>query len=524
MDGAVATAFALAVVYPAAGNIGGGGFILYRTVDGAAHFIDFRETAPKAATRDMYVGPDRKVIPGLSTVGYKAIGVPGSVAGLVYAQKKYGRLPLAKVMAPAIRLAREGFPLLWEDVATIHDDADNLGRFPESRHIFLRNGDEYRPGELFQQPELARTLERIAQNPDDFYHGQMAKEIAAAIQKGGGNLTAEDLAGYEVKEREPVHCTYRGYDIYSAPPPSSGGVTLLEALNILEGYDLGRLGQGSAEAMHLTVEAYRRAFFDKSEFAGDPDFVKVPVAQLIDKKYAAAWREGLDPRRATPSTGLKRPEFADLDQMAQGVTGPDGNNTTQLSVVDGEGNAVSLTTTLNDGFGSRAMAGNLGFLLNDEMDDFTSAPGTPNMYGLIQGEANAIGPGKRMVSSMTPTIVTKDGKLVLVTGAPGGPRIITTVANVIMGVIDYGLNIQEAVDAPRFHHQWLPDEIYKEKTGFSPDTIGALERRGHKFFRGLDANWPSGYWSDAESIMIDPKTGERLGASDPRYRGKAVGF
>jgi gamma-glutamyltranspeptidase/glutathione hydrolase len=523
VDAAVATAFALAVVYPDAGNLGGGGFLLFRQADGESHFIDFRETAPQAATRDMYLDAKGNVIPGLSTDSGKAIAVPGSVAGLTYAQKKYGKLPLAKVMEPAIRLAREGFALTWGDADGIAEYADKLGNDPEAKRIFLRDGKLYQEGEILRQPELAQTLERIASNPDDFYHGEMARELAAAVQKDGGLITAADLAAYQVKERVPIHGTYRGYDIVSAPPPSAGGIVLVEALNILEGYDLAKMGQNSANAMHFIVEAYRRAFYDKSEFMGDPDFVKVPVAQLIDKKYAAEWRETIDPRRATPSGELQRPQFGDLDQMARAPSRHEGNNTTHFSVVDAEGNAVAVTTTLNDGFGAKMVAGKLGFLLNDEMDDFTSKPDAPNMFGLIQGSANEIAPGRRPVSSMTPTIVTKDGKLLLVTGSPGGPRIITTVANVLLGVIDFGLNVQEAVDAPRFHQQWMPDEIYTERTGFSPDTIGLLEGRGYKF-RGADPNWPSGYWSDAETILVDPKTGERLGATDPRMAGKAGGY
>ncbi len=315
---------------------------------------------------------------------------------------------------------------------------------------------------MFKQPELARTLERIAKNPDDFYHGDMARELAAAMQKGGGLITAEDLAAYEVKERQPIRGTYRGYEIISAPPPSSGGVALVEILNILEGYDLAKQGNRSAESIHLTAEAFQRAFFDRTEFLGDPDFSKIPVAQLIDKRYAAAWRETIPLRRATPSGELKRPAiFTQLDQYAsthpQPNAGREPDNTTHYSVVDPEGNAVSVTTTLNDSFGSQVTAEGLGFLMNNEMDDFAAKQGVPNMYGLIQGPANAVGPNKRPLSAMTPTIVLKDGKLFLVLGSPGGPTIITTVANVLMGVVDYGLNIQEAVNAPRFHNQWLPD-------------------------------------------------------------------
>jgi gamma-glutamyltranspeptidase/glutathione hydrolase len=358
-------------------------------------------------------------------------------------------------MAPAIRLAREGFALSYEDAQDFRKPSHNLQGFAESRRIFQRDGHYYEQGEIFKQPELARTLERIAKNPDDFYRGELARELAAAMLKGGGLMTAKDLAAYEVKERVPVHGTYRGMDIYSAPPPSSGGVALLEILNILEGYDLKQLGAGSAEAIHLTVEAFRRAFYDRAEFMGDPDFARVPVAQLIDKKYAAAWRESMNPEKASASSGLKRPAiFNELERYASAkprALAAEGSTTTHYSVVDAEGNAVAVTTTLNDTFGSAVTAEGLGFLLNNEMDDFTSKPGTPNLYGLIQGEANAIGPGKRPLSAMAPTIVVNNGKLLLVLGSPGGPRIITTVVNVLLGVVDFGLNVQQAVDAPRFH-------------------------------------------------------------------------
>jgi gamma-glutamyltranspeptidase/glutathione hydrolase len=520
IDAAVATGFALAVVHPQAGNLGGGGFMLIRTSDGTAHFIDFREKAPAAATADMYLDAQGNVIPNASLVGYKAAGVPGSVAGLAYAQKKYGKLSLAQVMAPAIQLARDGFPLAWEDALDLRDE--DLAKFAASRRIFQRDGNLYKDGEILRQPELARTLERIANNPDDFYHGDLAREIATAVAKGGGLITTADLAAYEVKEREPIRGTYRGYDILSAPPPSSGGVALVEVLNILEGYDLRKTGNRSAETIHLTTEAFRRAFFDRAEFLGDPDFAKIPVAQLIDKRYAAGWRESLDPAHASVSKDLRRPEiFTELERYASSHplawnTVREPENTTHYSVVDPDGTAVAVTTTLNDSLGSRVTVEGLGFLLNDEMDDFASKQGVPNAYGLIQGPANAIGPGKRPLSAMTPTIVTKDGKLVLVLGSPGGPTIITTVANILMGVVDFGLDIQEAVNAPRFHHQWLPDSILLEDR-ISPDTQAILRNRGHSLVIRH-------FWGDGECIAIDPKTGERLGASDGRNNGKAVGY
>jgi gamma-glutamyltranspeptidase/glutathione hydrolase len=521
VDAAVATGFALAVVHPQAGNLGGGGFLLLRNANGETHFIDFREKAPAAATENMYLDAQGNVLPDSnkdsSIVGYRSVGVPGSVAGLVYAEKKYGKLSLEKVIAPAIKLARDGFPLAYEDTQDLKRD-EYLAQFPESKRIFQRDGNYYQPGELLRQPELARTLERIAKNPDDFYRGAMARELAAAIHKGGGLVTAADLAAYEVKEREPIRGSYRGYDIISAPPPSSGGVALIEILNILEGFELAKLGNRSGSAIHLEAEAFRRAFYDRADFLGDPDFAKIPVAQLIDKKYAAGWRDSIDPSHASVSKDLKRPAFAELERVAQSRTVAirEPENTTHYSVVDAEGNAVSVTTTLNDSFGSRVTAEGLGFLLNDEMDDFAAKQGVPNAYGLIQGPANAIGPGKRPLSAMTPTIVLKDGKLVLVLGSPGGPTIITTVANILIGVVDFSLDIAEAVNAPRFHHQWLPDEIFIEDR-LSPDTMNVLRSKGYK----LNVRH---FWGDGECIMIDPKTGERLGESDGRNNGKAVGY
>jgi gamma-glutamyltranspeptidase/glutathione hydrolase len=438
---------------------------------------------------------------------------------MVYAEKRYGKLTLGQVMAPAIKLAREGYPLAWEDAQDLRDE--DLAKFPASRRIFQRDGNYFKQGEILRQPELARTLERIAADPDDFYHGKLASELAADIQRGGGLITASDLAGYEVKEREPVRGTYRGYEVISSPPPSSGGVALLELLNILEGYDLASYGSRSAESMHLSLEAFRRAFYDRAEFLGDPDFSKIPVSQLIDKKYGGAWRESIDPDHASVSKDLHRPEiFSQLQTYAalhpQPLNLHEPEHTTHFSVVDRDGNAVAVTTTLNDSFGSHVTAEGLGFLLNDEMDDFTSKPGVPNMFGLIQGPANAIGPGKRPLSSMVPTIVLKDGKLFMVLGSPGGARIITTVANILMGVVDYGLDIQQAVNAPRFHNQWLPDESYIEP-GISPDTIHILQQQGHSIKQEQ-------YWSDGECIAIDLKTGERLGASDGRNNGRAIGY
>src|SRR5258708_3917275 len=390
VDAAVATGFALAVVHPQAGNLGGGGFLLLRNATGETHFIDFREKAPAAATENMYLDAQGNVIPDSSkdssVIGYKSIGVPGSVAGLVYAEKKYGKLSLDKVIAPAIKLARDGFPLTFEDTQDLRKDK-YLAQFPESKRIFLRDGNYYQPGEILKQPDLARTLERIAKNPDDFYHGAIARQLVTAIHRGGGLVTAADLAAYEVKEREPIRGSYRGYDIISAPPPSSGGVALVEILNILEGFDLAKFGNRSADSIHLEAEAFRRAFYDRADFMGDPDFAKIPVAQLIDKKYAAGWRDSIDLNHASVSKDLKRPTiFNELERIAQShptaIREPE--NTAHYSVVDAEGNAVAVTTTLNDSFGSRVTAEGLAFLLNDQMDDFAAKQALPNTYALIQ--------------------------------------------------------------------------------------------------------------------------------------------
>jgi gamma-glutamyltranspeptidase / glutathione hydrolase len=521
IDAAVATGFALAVVHPSAGNLGGGGFMLVRMKDGATHFLDFREKAPGKATANMYQDAQGNVIPKLSIIGYKAVGVPGSVKGLVYAEQHFGKLGLKRVMEPAIRLARDGFALSWSEARAMSQDPE-LARFADSKRIFQNGGRGWRQNDIFKQPELARTLERIAAAPDDFYTGTMAHQLADFIQQGGGLITAEDLAHYDVKDRTPVRGTYRGLEIISAPPPSSGGIALLETLNVLEGYDLAKAGLDSAQSIHLVVEAYRRAFYDRAQFLGDPEFSDVPVIQLTDKSYAAAWRASIHPLLATSSATLTRPptspalaRYAAAHPVAAPVK--EGTQTTHYSVVDADGNAVAVTTTLNGNFGSKVTAGSLGFLLNDEMDDFSSKPGAPNMFGLIQGDANAVGPNKRPLSAMTPTIVLKDGKLWLVLGTPGGPTIITTVANILIGVEDYGLDIQQAVNAPRFHEQWLPDRIFMERNRFSPDTIALLKEHGNNIaFGGV---------GDGECIEIDLGNGLRLGASDPRNdTGKAVGY
>ncbi len=518
VDAAVATGFALAVVHPIAGNLGGGGFMLIREHSGKTIFLDYREKAPLAATQNMYLDASGNVIPDASVLGYRSIATPGSVAGLVYAEKKYGRLGLKRVMAPAIQLGRAGFELSPREADELTDP--DLARFPASRAIFQRDGRFYKAGEIFRQPLLAATLERIAAHPDDFYHGTMAHQLIADLTKGGALLTLDDLAQYTVVEREPVIGTFHNLTIISAPPPSSGGIVLVSALNILESYPLTSLGDRSPAWIHLAAEAWRRAYMDRADYLGDPDYNTIPIAELTAKNYAAAWRESILSDRASPSATLMRPTgFVPPAPTTAGQRHrPESPDTTHYSVVDREGNAVAVTTTLNDNFGSHVASASLGFLLNDEMDDFAAKPGTPNMFGLVQGPANAIAPGKRPLSSMTPTIVLEDGKLRYVLGSPGGGRIISTVGNIFLSAAAGGLNIQEAVDAPRFHHQYLPDILYLEP-GFSADTVAALRAMGYA------VTLSRGHWSDGECIAIDPSTGDLLGGQDNRnHFGKAAGY
>jgi gamma-glutamyltranspeptidase/glutathione hydrolase len=516
VDAAVATGFALAVVYPMAGNLGGGGFLLLRTHDGRATFIDFREKAPLAATETMYQDAAGKVIPGDSIIGYRSIATPGSVAGLVYAERKYGRLGLKRVIAPAIKLATEGFALTEEEAGDLAEPG--LANFPDSKRIFQRNGNLYKQGEIFQQPELARTLQRIAADPEDFYHGKMAHELVDELKKGGALLTLDDLAQYKVAERKPVTGTFHDYTVLTAPPPSSGGIVLLSALNILEGYDLARLGDRSGASMHLITEAFRRAYMDRSDYLGDPDYQPIPVAELTAKKYAEAWRGSIHMDAASPSATLHRPQGFLPSAPETAGQRPEPQETTHYSVVDKEGDAVSVTTTLNGNFGSHVTSGSLGFLLNDEMDDFTAKAGVPNMFGLIQGRANAIAPGKRPLSSMTPTIVLQDGKLRFVLGSPGGARIITTVANIFLSATEGGMNIQQAVDAPRFHHQFIPDKLYLEP-GFSAEAVASLRTLGYEL------SISDHHWSNGECIAVDPRSGELEGGQDHRsHFGKAAGY
>jgi gamma-glutamyltranspeptidase / glutathione hydrolase len=521
VDAAVATGFALAVVHPIAGNLGGGGFLLLRTRDGHSTFIDFREKAPLASSETMFQDAAGNVLPATSlqssVIGYRSIATPGSVAGLIYSERKYGRLGVQHVLAPAIRLARDGFTLSDEEARELGDT--DLAKFAESRHIFQRDGKLYQAGETFAQPVLARTLSRIASDPDDFYRGKLAQELIDDLKKGHALLTLKDLEQYTVAERRPITGAFHDYSIISAPPPSSGGVVLLSALNILEGYDLSRLGDRTPTWIHLVTEAFRRAYMDRSDYLGDPDYNDVPVEALISKKYAEAWRASIVLGRASESASLERPTgFLPPPPATAGRRRAESQDTTHYSVVDGEGNAVAVTTTLNDSFGSHVTSGALGFLLNDEMDDFATKMGVPNMFGLVQGPANAIAPGKRPLSSMTPTIVVKDGKLRYVLGSPGGPRIISTVANIFLSTAEGGLDIQRAVDAPRFHHQYLPDKLLLEP-GFSQDTLQALRTMGYTLVT------KDGHWSNGECIAVDPQTGELEGGQDRRsHFGKAAGY
>jgi gamma-glutamyltranspeptidase/glutathione hydrolase len=508
VDAAVAVGFALAVTHPAAGNIGGGGFMVIRFADGRSTTIDYRETAPAKATRDMFLDASGNPVTERSLIGPLASGTPGSVAGLTYVQKKYGKLTLAQVMAPAIDLAENGFPVSDNFEHNLGAGRKLLDRFPESARIFTKDGQPYLAGDRFVQKDLAKTLRLIAEKgADAFYRGPIADLIAAEMTRAGGLITKADLAAYKPAERPAITGTYRGFDIIAMPPPSSGGIALIQTLNILEGFPLKDSGPGSSKTIHLMAEAERRVYADRSEWLGDPDFFKVPVKGLLAKSYAEALRKTIDPNKATPSADVKPGKPLDFEST----------QTTHYSVIDADGTAVTTTTTLNGGFGNGEVVPGAGFLLNNEMDDFSVKPGTPNMFGLIGGTANAIEPGKRMLSSMTPTIIVKDNKPYLVVGSPGGSRIITTVLQVIVNVLDHGMNVQEAVDAPRFHHQWLPDYIRVEKQGFPKDVVSALEALGHK----VQAQENMG---DVQAIWIDPKTNVRYGASDPRADGRTLGY
>lgn len=516
VDAAVAVGYALAVVYPAAGNLGGGGFMTIQLADGRSTFLDFRETAPKGATANMYLDKDGNVVSGLSTKGHLAVGVPGSVAGMEYAREKYGTMKRAELISPALQLAEEGFALDQGDIAMLHSATDDLREDLASAAIFLNGGKPFQVGERLVQHELAETLREISKRgTDGFYKGWVGAAIVASNQAGKGLLTQEDLDNYRVRELAPVECDYRGYHVVSAPPPSSGGVVICEMLNILEGYPLKELGYHSAQAVHYQIEAMRHAYVDRNSYLGDPDFVKNPLERLLDKNYAAKIRAAIDPAKAGVSKDIK-----------PGVPPHEGSNTTHYSIADKDGNAVSVTYTLNDWFGAKVTAAKTGVLLNDEMDDFTAKVGVPNLYGLVQGESNAIAPGKRPLSSMSPTIVAKNGKPVIVLGTPGGSRIITAVLLTMINAIDYGMNAQEAVDMPRFHQQWLPDATNVEDYALSPDTRKILEGMGHKFGPPQPANHLAVIVIGAPSLDGKPVGSNRFyGANDPRRNsGLAAGY
>ncbi len=525
VDAAVAIATALAVTFPYAGNLGGGGFMLVRMADGRTAFFDFREKAPASATPQMYLDangqPTRE-----SVVGWRASGVPGTVRGLELAHRKFGSRPWRELLSPAVKLATEGFPVSYTFSQSLKSagrarggNGDNstltsggiLTRDPESRRIFLRDGRPYEPGETFIQPELAATLKRLQQfGAADFYEGETARRIAREMASHGGLITAEDLKAYRAVERRPLEGTFRDYQIITAPPPSTGGVGLLQMLNILEGSDYEKAGLGSAAATHYVAEAMRRSYADRGEFLGDSDFVKLPLASLISKNYANQRRRTIDWQKATPSSTI-----------GHGTPGPaESNETTHFSIVDAAGNAVAFTYTINGGYGSGVTLPGLGFLMNNEMDDFTVKPGSPNMFGLIEGEANAIRPGKRPNSSMTPTIVLQKNQLFLVLGAPGGSRIPTGVMQVLLNVVNFKLGIQDAIDQPRFHHQWQPDKLYLER-GFSPDTIELLRAKGHTVE-------PTSFGvARVEAIQVETTADGRrwlAGGNDGRGDGKVAGY
>ncbi len=523
VDAAVATALTLAVTYPRAGNIGGGGFMIVRLADGTATAYDFRETAPAAATRDMYLDEAGKVVRHRSTRGHLAVAVPGTVAGLALALERHGsgRLSWAELIEPARVLAERGFTVTDAMAEDLRASIDLLGANAAARRIFLRNGHYFEDGDLLRQPELAATLARLqASGPREFYEGRTAELIAADMAAHGGLITREDLAAYRPVVREVLRGHYRGHELLTMPPPSSGGIALLQMLTMLEGHDVAALEPAGAPKIHLFAEVMRRAYADRAAYLGDPDFTQIPVAALLDRDYLSRRAATIDLARATPSRevgGGLAPARAPR---------PEPMETTHLSVMDAEGNVVSLTYTINGIYGSGVVAGETGILLNNEMDDFTARPGTPNAFGLVQGEANAIQPGKRPLSSMTPTIVLRDGQVFIVTGSPGGSTIINTVAQVITNLIDHGLSPQEAVAAKRFNHQWLPDAITHEPGFASEEAMAELRAKGHELrLRQLYPNDPprwSGTQGSAETIVVDLASGQRIGVPDGRRPGTAA--
>ena len=516
VDAAVAVGYALAVVYPAAGNLGGGGFMTLQLADGRKAFFDFREKAPLAATANMYLDSAGNVVKGASTTGHRAVAVPGTVSGLELALSRYGTMKRAALIAPAISLAENGFVLDDGDVQMLQTATAAFRSDAPSAAIFLNQGQPFAAGQTLVQKDLAGTLRQIsAQGAAGFYQGPVAAALVAASQAGQGLISRADLDQYQTREMAPVECSYRGYGIVSAPPPSSGGVILCEILNVLEGYPLADWGYRSAQAIHHQIEAMRHAYVDRNSTLGDPDFVKNPLARLLDKSYAAQIRAVIDPARAGDSQAIK-----------PGVAPHEGSNTTHYSIADRWGNAVAVTYTLNDWFGAKVTAAGTGVLLNNEMDDFTVKLGVPNLYGLVQGQANAIAPGKRPLSSMSPTIVTQGGKPVLVLGTPGGSRIITAVLHTVINMIDYGMTVQEAVDAPRFHQQWLPDATSVETFAISPDSRKILEAMGHKLGNPQPANHLAAIALGAPTLGGKPVGKNRFyGANDSRRNsGLALGY
>ncbi len=497
VDAAVAVGYALAVVYPQAGNIGGGGFMTLHLADGRSTFLDYREKAPAAATPSMFQDAAGNLIPDRSTDSWQAVAIPGTVMGLETARLRYGTMSREALMAPAIKLARDGFVLGQGDAGVMALEAEKLARDPAARAIFQPKGRPLTKGDRLVQADLANTLAKIANNgPDALYRGPIGAAIADASKAGGGLITQADFAAYKVRELSPIQCDYRGYHVISAPPPSSGGVSLCQALNILQGYDLAAMGFHSAAEVHVLAEALRRVYVDRNNKLGDPDFVVNPVAALLDPAYAARLRASIDPERATPSSTL-----------GPAVPAHEGSNTTQYDVLDAKGNAVSVTYTLNDWFGAHRVAGRTGIVMNNEMDDFTSKVGAPNMFGLVQGANNAIAPGKTPLSSMTPTILTKDGKVALIIGSPGGSRIITITLEAIINMVDHGMDVQAAINAPRIHHQWLPDVIALEPFALSADTRKLLEARGYSFSE-------EGHWGIAEGIVTGAPTLQGTSAAE----------
>ena len=508
IDAAVAVGYALAVVHPCCGNIGGGGFMTIHLADGKNLFLDFREKAPLAATPDMMQSAAGKVVKGRSTKTYLGVGVPGTVMGFDEALKKYGTMKLRQVIAPAIKLAKDGYVLQPGDVRILDTSTNYFKQFPNVAATFLDHGKPWEAGQVLKQPQLAATLALIAKDGTRaFYQGPVAAAVVKASQANGGLLTLQDFKAYTVQWEKPIECGYHGYVIYSAPPPSSGGTTICETLQIIAPYPFGEWGFHSAKSTHYFVEAERRAFADRNTYLGDPAFVDNPVTRLLSAQHAAELRASIDADKATPSSEVK------------GSLGPyQATNTTHYSVVDDKGNAVAVTYTVNSYFGIKQIAGDTGFFLNNEMDDFTSKPGVPNQFGLVQGQANQIGPGKRPLSSMSPTIVLKDGKLRMVTGSPGGSTIISTTMESILNVIEYGMNVKQAIDAPRIHMQWWPDEIFAEPGAFTPTVQSALEAMGYRI---RDVN----SMGDIPAIVVNPRTGMLESVNDPRYpAGEAAGY